>query len=375
MSDVARTPFPGATTAARAAALGAALGALALLLCWGPFLGERELLARHFDGPNYLVVAKTLYRPTAASPLPGYVSSPGYFAVHLPVYPLVVRASAAVVGWGDALLLATALFSIGSAALFALWAREADGSLFLPAAVGAFVLLPPRAFLYRGLGATEAPMALFALAALLAARKERWGWAFAAASLATLTRINGVLVVGVLFLALLGRRRPLAAFAGAAAAVAPLGLVFAWHGRVLGDPLALFHVHGGKGAAWPFAWVAERAAAGEWTTAEMLAGLFVLHVLGALVLWTRGARLEAGLVAAHVVLYAFLRESDVARYFLTVTPLVLVLTFREVFRDRRLATAALVPLAALSVAYAWTTVPTNLCHPVAWRALVALLGG
>ena len=176
---------------------------------------------RHFDGPNYLVVAKTLYRPTAVNPMPGYIGSPSYFAVHLPAYPLAVRALVPLAGWPNALLLATALFGMASAVAFVLWISDAvPDAPWLPLLL-VFLLLPPRSFLYRALGSTEAPMAFFVLVALWARGREKTGLAVAAAGLASVCRINGVLLVGLLALEFLYRRRPLAAVAAGAAGLAP----------------------------------------------------------------------------------------------------------------------------------------------------------
>src|ERR1022692_4125898 len=67
--------------------LAALLAVFALVLAWGPFLSRMDVVVRHFDGPNYLVVAKAFYVPSAANPLPGYALSPSYFAMHTPLYP------------------------------------------------------------------------------------------------------------------------------------------------------------------------------------------------------------------------------------------------------------------------------------------------
>jgi hypothetical protein len=67
----------------RATVLAALLAMITLLLAWAPFLffSRMDIVVRHFDGPNYLVVAKTFYVPPR-SPLPAYALTPWYFAVH-----------------------------------------------------------------------------------------------------------------------------------------------------------------------------------------------------------------------------------------------------------------------------------------------------
>lgn len=358
---------------ARRLALAALLGLAAQLLVWLPFAGRMDVVVRHFDGPNYLVVAKTLYRPTEVNPLPGYIATPRYFAVHLPAYPLAVRAVAPVTGWRWALLAATAIFGMASAVAFVLWISDAAPDVpWLPLLL-AFLVLPPRSFLYRGLGATEAPMALFVLLALWARGRDRTGLAVAAAALASICRINGVLLVGLLAMELLLRRRPLRALAAGVGGLAPLGLVFAWQAAVLGKGVAFLEAHGSKPFPLPFQNVPDLLGAGDWAGAELVVGTLLFHALAAALLWRRGRRFECALVAAHVALLSIVRETDLPRYFVTVAPLAFVLAFEDLFRDRRTALVIVGFALAIALPLAWGSVPMNLCDERVYRHLLQFL--
>ena len=276
-------------------AVGVALGlsCAALFLSWAPFLAQRDVVVRHFDAPNYLVVAKTLYVPTETNPLPGYVLHPKYFAMHTPLFPLVIRACSLGVGYETGLAVATILLALASAAVFALWAREAAPEVSSALATLAFLLLPARMFLYRSLGASEALMTLLVvLAAALAWRRGREDWAFFAAALATVTRTNGVLVVAVLFLLLVARRkvppgaprrRARGAFAcsrssrgtGSSSATS-FPSSRARRQRARDRPAAS---RSRSSARWP--------SANDWETAEMLLALYLFYVLCAARLWAR----------------------------------------------------------------------------------------
>jgi hypothetical protein len=362
----------------RAVAVAVLLAGVALVAAWAPVSGRLELLVRHFDAPNYLVVAKTFYVPTETNPLPGYVLHPKYFATHTPLFPLVIRACSLGTGYETGLAVATILLALASAAVFALWAREAAPEISPAVATLAFLLLPARMFLYRSLGASEALMSLLVLAAALAWRRGREDWAFFAAALATVTRTNGVLVVAVLGLLLVARRKFRPALVGGALAALPLLALLSWHRFLFGDFFSLLHVHADSARGigrltFPFAFVGEMASANDWETAEMLLALHLFYVLCAARLWVRGDRFEAGLIAAHVVLLSLLRERDLARYYLTVAPFAVVLAFREVWARPRLAALVLAVLGPLSVAYAWKTIPLNLASPQAYEALVRFL--
>jgi len=385
MALLAASPDPGGgqvrgggvttrSISARALVLAAVLALLAQLLVSLPsLLGEADVLVRHFDGPHYLVVAKSLYRPTAESPLPGYIFSARYFAVHLPLYPLAVRAMAPVAGYPAALLLATALFGAASAVVFARYLEVAAPEVPVLFGTLLFLCVPARHLLYRSIGATEAPMAFCVVLAVLAYRTDRIGLAFAAASLASVTRINGVLVIGVLAAALLARRRVRSALAGSALAFVPLAVTFAWQGRVLGSPLAFFETHAGKRSIAPFGWLLEKAGEGQWVDAELLLAVFLFYGIAALRLWETGDRIEAGLVAAHMGLFALLRETDLPRYFLTVAPFAVVVAFRDVWKRPPLALAFLAVAFPVALAYAWRSMPNNVCHPEAYAALLRFL--
>ncbi len=363
----------------RAVGVSVLLAAAAFAAAWAPFGNRLELLVRHFDAPNYLVVAKTFYVPTAVNPLPGYVLGPQYFTAHTPLFPVVIRAAAALVGYERGLAVATAVLALASAVMFAAWAREAAPEIPAAVAVLVFLLLPARMYLYRALGASEALMSLLVLGAALAWRRGRADWALFAAALATVTRTNGVLVVAAVCLLLLAAGRVRTAVLGGALAALPLAALFSWYAFLYGDFFSLLHVHGesaggGGRLTFPFAFVGEMAARNDWETAEMLLGLHLLYVLAAAWLWNRGDRFEALLVGLHVGLLSALRERDLARYYLTVAPFAVVLVFREVWARPRLAAVVLAILGPLSVFYAWKTIPMNLASPEATAALRHLLG-
>lgn len=353
--------------------LAALLGLAAQLVVWLPFAARPDIVARHFDGPNYLVVAKTLYRPTTVNPMPGYVSTPRRFAVHLPVYPLAIRAIAPLAGWQNALFLATALFGMASAAAFVLWAADAAPEVPWLLLLGLFLLLPPRSFLYRALGGTEAPMAFFILIALWARGRGRTGLAVAAAGLATACRMSGVLLVALLALELLARRRPFAAFAAGAGGAAPLALVLAWQGWVLGGWAPFFSAHGRNRAPVPFEHLRDLLNHGQWVDADLVVGALLFHVLAAALLYRRGRVFECAFVAAHVALFSFTLETDLTRWFVPVAPLAFVLAWTDVFRDRRAALAVLAFAGALSLPYAWGSMPLNLCEPAVYQHLLEFL--
>jgi hypothetical protein len=359
----------------RSVLVAAALAAGTLLLVWLPFFSRPELLTRHFDGPNFMVVAKTFYVPTEVNPSPGYVATPLFWAWYLPVYPLTIRLLSGFGGYPVAMLLSTALYSVLSAAAFAVYLRRAAPEVLPIAGTLALLLLPSRALLYRSIGANEGAMTLFVLLAVLAFHRERDAESFAWASLSAVTRISGIVVIGVLFLAVLSRRRPKTAFVGASLAFVPLGLLSLWHGRVLGDPLAYFHVHRtAKMTLAPFAYVSELLDRGLWVEADLLALVYLFFALSAVRLWSRGLRVESGLIVAHLAFFSLVRETDQLRYLLSVAPFAVVVAWPEAWRSWRTAAVVLGLLGPLSFLYAWRSIPMNLMDARVYENLLLFLG-
>ena len=231
-------------------------GIAALVACgvcffvWMPFMGRLDLFTRHFDGPCYMVVAKTFYRPTAVNPLPGDIVQPAYFTIHFPVFPAGIRA-----------------FAAASAAAFDLYVRKVVPEVAPLVALLAFLLIPSRHTLFRALGSAEGAFALFLLLAVWAFHEERSGLAFAAAGLSAVTRINGLLVIAVL-------------------ALVPFGALCLWFWHLYRSPFQFLAVHGSKRTPFPFAEIAEKIRERNWEGAELLVAFVVMMALGAARLWT-----------------------------------------------------------------------------------------
>ena len=53
--------------------------------------GSNEVVERNFDGPLYVVVAKTLYNPSQLKEINFNSLEPIYYANHFPLYPILIR--------------------------------------------------------------------------------------------------------------------------------------------------------------------------------------------------------------------------------------------------------------------------------------------
>lgn len=193
-----------------------------------------ERLVLHGDGGWYLTIVEGGYEP-------GPFRSGRFNWAFFPLLPTLVSALggsvfAGLVLTNGALLAATVLLRAEVARMHgrsvARWTV-----LFLAFAPFSHVFS-----IFR----PESLMLLGAVAAWMAARRERWLLAWAAVALAVLARPTGVLV-GILVVAELVRARPTGvglprALAGAAVPVLAVGAFSAYLGMRTGDPLAWSHV-------------------------------------------------------------------------------------------------------------------------------------
>lgn len=114
-----------------------------------------ETIASNFDGPLYIVIAKSFYNlPYIAAnfsfPLPLE-----YYAAHFPMYPLIIRFFAFLIGFPWGMLMATLAGSLISIYYFYLFIRKYvsyKDALWLTAV---FAVLPARWLIVRSVGAPE----------------------------------------------------------------------------------------------------------------------------------------------------------------------------------------------------------------------------
>lgn len=343
---------------------------------WAPFLGSLDKLYRYWDGPMYLFVAKTLYRVPVHHPFDGLGLGPKYFASHLPLYPLLIRALTVLTG-GDyplAMLAATVATGVASAVLFYQLLRE--WSLVVSPVWTAllFCLLPPRWLLYHSVGATEPLFLCCALAALLAYRRGRPGWLIFWINLACLTRITGVLLVpvfGALYILRKDWRRL------ALLPLAGLGLLalFGYYAWVFGDFFAYAHYNIDRLGVLrlrPFAGFERATEANNYRVTELYIWLYVAYGLGTLALWR--SRELFGYCLAYFLFGFFILHMDLTRYYLAIAPFALLVAFDGVL-SRPAARPILLLVAYLDYTYAWGLLPMNLASHRVWERLARFLAG
>ena len=341
-------------------------------LVYWPFRGDMSVVYRFWDGPNYLTVAKTLYAVEPGNPLLAYVYKPTYFLTHLPLYPLCVRALSWLAGYEPALLLVSVLASVAAVLLFYRLARDVwrlPSPEFLALV---FLFLPPRWLLYRSTGATEALYVALALASVWLFEKSRYGRASLAAGLATLTRVSGLMFAPAYAVALAREKKwrycPWLA-------LVPAGLLayFLFCAIRFGDFFAYLAPHGEKVAALrPFGFLPALFEKGLYHQVEFHILLVLVYAVGTFRLRERFPVLF-WYCLFELLLLVFVSTEDWSRYFLAMAPFALIVGFHDVI-DTRPFRWMFPILAALSIYYAWGTIPLNGCRADIYQGLLMHLG-
>lgn len=327
---------------------------LPTLLLYAQQRSDFSAVLRYWDGPNYLEVAKTLYDVPEAHPFVEAETTPAYFACHLPLYPLLIRLFAPLLGYGAAMLFVT----IASAALATLvfWRLLTElrcvQSPWLSALV--FTVLPVRWIIYKSVGATEALFLLCVFSSLLAYQRNRFGLALLLAGCCTLTRIVGVLmaVIYAVDLVRTGRWRlvPWLALVGL-----PLLATFTFYHFQYGDFWAYLSWNNHLLSATPMSLFGVFEGYTPHSN-ELMFMLYAVYGLGVALLW--GQPLLFTYAAVYYVFTLFVQHDDVSRYFLSMAHVALIVGYDRIISSRqfKLLAPALLPL---GLAYTSTLIPAN----------------
>jgi len=170
---------------------------LTTIILWSPFIATNnfDTVIRHWDGPLYIIPAKTLYNvndPLIQQNILGLTDK--YFAAHLPGYPLTLRFLAPFVGYPKSTVLSTLLTSIALFCAFYYINKKLRLTTKPFILTLVFMFLTPRFFVVRSIGSPEP---LFLLALLLSVYffvARNYLFAGLLGALAVITKTPGILL-------------------------------------------------------------------------------------------------------------------------------------------------------------------------------------
>jgi hypothetical protein len=337
---------------------------------WGIPLPQRgmEVIVANYDGPLYLVAAKSFYNPEIIKSFE-FSLPVEYYAAHFPLFPLLIKLGGVLLGFPYALLTITVLSSFLAIFFFNKFIKDyvsGKNALWLTAV---FSVFPARFLVVRSVGSPEPLFLAAIIASIYYFRKEKYLWAGVWGAVATLTKSPGIL----LFLAYLGvvisprigkiatesfskwfsslelkKYLPLLLIPGA------LLIVFILYGIRLGDFLAYFHSGDNIHLFFPpfsifnysSPWVGT-----FWLEEIIFVYLFAVVTLVRLINFRE--RTLAWFVGIFLTSLIFVSHRDLIRYGLPIVPFA-ILAFSEtlVKKEVKIALAVLaLPIYLFSLSY------------------------
>ena len=343
---------------------------------------------KHYDGPLYIVPAKTFYKPLAIEKLGLEIPlSNNYFAAHLPLYPILIRLTreiGAVVGIKELAYLKSMvgvnlLATIGLV-LFFYYLLKKFKLTKNPLILASVLLFLPRFLVVRSVGSPESLFMLLILLSLFFFEKERFWLAGLFGGLATMTKTPGILLFGAYGLVFVERLILDSRLRGndtfrinwnwLGVSLIPFGLlaVFGIYAVQYKDFLAYFHSGDNIHLTTPFSvfnfqknWIG---------TAWLEEILFYYFMYGLALINLKDSKYRSffyfGLVFFTATL--FVQHRDISRYSLPLWPLALI-AFEKFFTSKKFWIIFVILLPALFL-YAWNFLLYNIMPISDWSAFL-----
>lgn len=333
-----------------------ALGSIVTtLLLWSPFFLRLESIwgitlprdgmatvVANYDGPNYLVIAKTFYDPELIKNNFNFPLEPIYYASHYPLYPIFIKAIGSVMpflGYPYAMILVTILTSISAVWIFYLLLGTfglQKNRLWLSLV---FTLLPARWLVVRSVGSPEPLFLTLLMASVYFAARNNWWLAGSLGALAQLTKPPGILLFIAYLLYLViphwselakinaltwARRLQWRAYPILLIPITLVGL-FVFYGVRYQDYLAYFNSGDNIHLKFP---PFQAFNPGEpWVGTFWLEEIIWLYIFGALTFFTllkKKLYLPASFVGVFFLSIIFVAHRDIARYSLPIAPFAII---------------------------------------------------
>jgi len=325
-------------------------------------------LYKNFDGPLYVIVAKTFYKflpgDLIAQNLP---LSSNYFAAHLPLYPLLIRLFA-FVGYLKSMLLVNVLATVGLT-LFFFFILKDLALTKKPFLLTLVFLFLPRFLVVRSVGAPESLFMLLVLLSLYSFEKNKFWLAGLLGGLAVMTKIPGILLFPAFGLVIIEKiikeKKVLWQWLGIV--LIPIGLlvVFGIYYLQYGDFLAYFHTGYNVPMPYPFSVFNHQE---KWVSTAWLEEIvlyFFLYLYAVLSLKNIKQRSFFYFALVFFIATTFVQHRDISRYSLPLWPLACI-ALEKLFTSKKFLIAGIILLPAIYF-YAWNFLTFNIMPITEWK--------
>ena len=323
----------------------------------------------NYDGPLYLIAAKTLYNKELIKTNFQFPLATEYYPAHFPLFPLLIRTFALITNFPYAMIFVTLGSSVVATYFFHLliskYVSKKD-ALFL---TFLFSIFPARWLIVRSVGSPD-PLFVGAIIASLYYLKEKKYWAAGIwGAVAQLTKSPGILLFVsyfVFFLLPLFRNKLSLTKARIIETfnfkktypllLIPLSLlaVFTFYWFVQGDFWAYFHSGDNIHLSFPPFQVFDYTA--PWVGTfwlEEIIFIFLIGALGVIKLFNKNEMELASFTGVFFLLTLFVAHRDLLRYFLPVVPFLFV-AFSDILVKKEFRIAfyiIIIPIYLFSLAF------------------------
>lgn len=298
---------------------------------WGlDFTEGTKILWKNYDGPNYLVVAKTWYNKEQiglqfSNPLPTE-----YYPAHFPLYPALISFFDFFAKGPTAMILTTLLGSVLCFGMFYKYISDFKLSKNYLWLASVFLFFPARWLAVRAVGSPEPWFIFFILASIYAFKKERFWQAGIWAFLAQLTKSPAIILLGAYGIFALveswKHKKVMWKYLPLLVQVVAVFLLFWFYQIRTGDFWAYFNSGDNIHLFWPpfsiFSPQGQYWVGNFWL--EDIIWIWLFFGLGILKLKKKKLEIEYYFAGLFFLSTLFVAHRDIARYILPATPFVLM---------------------------------------------------
>ncbi len=328
---------------------------------------------KHYDGPLYIIPAKSFYDPAIIKTLRVDVSLlPAYYAAHLPLYPMLIRLFSYCLSYLKSMIFVNILFTIILAGFF-YYLLKFFKITKKPLLLTTIFLFLPRFLVVRSVGAPESLFIFFILGSLFFFEKKQYLWAGVFGGLASMTKSPGILLFVSYCLVFIEEQVKVKQqknefnWQKLSIILIPIGLllVFIIYYFQFGDFFAYFHSGDNIHLAFPYAvFNASKPWVGTvWL--EDIIFIFFMYLLTVLQLKENKQRSFFYFALVYFVATILIQHRDISRYSLPLWPMACI-AFERFFTSKKFLIVAIIILPAIFL-YGWNFLTYNVMPIGEWQ--------
>jgi len=308
------------------------------LLIWLPFFARIKTfwniplpqnglatIVSNYDGPLYLVVAKTLYNKALISANFQFPLPTEYYTAHFPLFPLTIKFFGIVTNYPYAMLAATLISSILAIYFFekliSKYVNEKE-ALFLTLM---FSIFPARWLIVRSTGSADPLFLAGIIASLYFFKEKKYLYAGLWGAVAQLTKSPGILLFIAYLIYIFKEKADLKKVYPILLIPLSLLLVFGFYYLTQGDFFAYFHSGDNIHLFFPPFQIFNYSA--PWVGTfwlEEIIFIYLAGVIGIYKLFEKKETLFGIFASVFFVLSLFIAHRDLMRYALPIFPLLFI---------------------------------------------------